>query len=283
MASRRPVPKVSAVEESIYNLVSVGTVGDDNKAPIAPMRRDKVAEHIPTAVHRGDKDRASIAQHRDSSQVTSLLNPVRGVRDQMERNGVAPRNHAKDNARAIKELSSKNHLKKLEAEQSKNQPKPLKPARARVPSAREDDDSRNFINENIREAVNKPAGPRASSPPPFAAQAAKAKHSNFGAVPDYIKLRKAELANIEDQRRAAAEAEEVPPGMMLLTEEERLRMLGNLNTTKKQVETDLQKMPFNVETPSQIKYKTGLETKLKEVEDAIKVFSRKKVYVKKNS
>eukprot|EP00854_Cymbomonas_tetramitiformis_P028634 gene28634-35517_t len=82
--------------------------------------------------------------------------------------------------------------------------------------------------------------------------------------------------------------------MKVLTEPERLQMVQQLAETKAQVETELQKLPFTVETPSQIKRKQGfvdastviialskLEDRLKEVEDALRVFSRKRVLVRK--
>lgn len=43
--------------------------------------------------------------------------------------------------------------------------------------------------------------------------------------------------------------------------------------------TTLQTMPIIVETPSQIRRKNELETRLREIEDAFKVFSRPKVLV----
>ena len=46
-----------------------------------------------------------------------------------------------------------------------------------------------------------------------------------------------------------------PSGMMLLSEEERLKTLKQLAESKKEVEAQLQRLPFNVETPSQIRHK----------------------------
>lgn len=45
--------------------------------------------------------------------------------------------------------------------------------------------------------------------------------------------------------------------MMLLDEGERLLTLDKLQSTKVEVEKDLSKLPFNIETPSQIKHKLG--------------------------
>jgi hypothetical protein len=88
----------------------------------------------------------------------------------------------------------------------------------------------------------------------------------------------------EEAARKQRELEEsdMPAGMMLLPEEERLSTLKQLAATKTAVEKDLCRLPFTCETPSQIRHKTSLESRLTEVEEAIKVFSRKKVYVRKD-
>jgi len=46
------------------------------------------------------------------AQVASFLNPVNGIRDVQKRMGVAPRDHARNNLKAIREASNKNNLKK---------------------------------------------------------------------------------------------------------------------------------------------------------------------------
>ena len=38
-------------------------------------------------------------------------------------------------------------------------------------------------------------------------------------------------------------------------------------------------MPFVIETPSQVRLKTGLERRLLEIENALVVFARRKVFV----
>ena len=58
---------------------------------------------------------------------------------------------------------------------------------------------------------------------------------------------------------------------MLLPEGERLSTLRQLAVTKAAVEKDLCRLPFTVETPSQIRHKTSLENRLTEVEEAVKV------------
>lgn len=52
--------------------------------------------------------------HQDSSQVSSLFNPVRGVRDRMERQGIKPVDHARQNVIQVKQKSAQNRNAKEE-------------------------------------------------------------------------------------------------------------------------------------------------------------------------
>lgn len=102
----------------------------------------------------------------------------------------------------------------------------------------------------------------------------------FGAVPNYLHGRKEELAAEYESQRLAAMELEVPQGMRILPEEERLATMDILKTNRDDVETKLQSMPFIVEIPSQITFKANLENRLKEIEEAERLFSRPVVYVK---
>jgi len=67
-------------------------------------------------------------QHLDQTkgeQVASLLNPVRGYRDEQRRNGVEPIDHAKRNFRAIKEREKLNKERR-ESMEKRIEPKPFK-------------------------------------------------------------------------------------------------------------------------------------------------------------
>jgi len=281
-------------EESIFRLIEEGPIDPHSVVP-APNT------NIQTVVH--EKKAAAKAQpsHQNSSQVQSFLKPTFGIRDLQARHGMVPKNHARENLIAIKEKSSQNHLKKLESDlpspPKKPGPSPWGPkrvtAQAPGPSQRGNNlggrvmaegskNNRDYVHENIAVASRaakvaaKKEGPKISDMP------AEHKHNNFGKVPSYLRERNAELAGREAQRRAAAEAELIPEGMMLLSEEERLKTLRQLADSRKEVEAQLHRLPFNVETPSQIRHKQSVETRLKEIEDAVKVFSRTKVFVRKN-
>jgi Calmodulin-binding len=72
----------------------------------------------------------------------------------------------------------------------------------------------------------------------------------------------------------------IPEGMRIMPEEERLETLAILETNRLEVEQEIQKLPFVIETPSAVKHKNHLEKRLQEIEEATKIFSRSKVLVK---
>eukprot|EP00238_Polyblepharides_amylifera_P004163 CAMPEP_0196594920 /NCGR_PEP_ID=MMETSP1081-20130531/79661_1 /TAXON_ID=36882 /ORGANISM="Pyramimonas amylifera, Strain CCMP720" /LENGTH=273 /DNA_ID=CAMNT_0041919323 /DNA_START=25 /DNA_END=846 /DNA_ORIENTATION=+ len=267
-------------EESIFKLIEEGPIDPNvTQAPVV----------APTIIHASKKPgvATTLSQHQNSSQMSHFLNPVNGLRDNQKRNGIEPRNHARNNVVAIREASTLNHMKKMEADL----PAPRRPAGHLPPqrshSARDAHqplapNGENYIQQNMLQARNvAKKEPVKKELPKISDAVPTKKHGDFGKVPSYLKERKNELADVEARRRAAAEAEDVPEGMRLLPDDERLRTLKQLEETKKQVDLDWQKLPFNIETPGQIRHKQSLDTRLKEVEDAIKIFSRKKVFVRK--
>jgi len=87
---------------------------------------------------------------------------------------------------------------------------------------------------------------------------------------------------MEAERIANARDPGCPPGMTLMPEDERLETLRVLRATLDDVKSQLQRLPLTIETPSQIRRKNALEAKFKEVEDAVKIFSRPKVFVRED-
>ena len=71
----------------------------------------------------------------------------------------------------------------------------------------------------------------------------------------------------------------MPPGTRLLSEEERVETLRILKQTKIATQNALSQIPLSMRTLSLAKRKEELERKLEEMDNAIKTFSRKKVYV----
>ena len=110
-----------------------------------------------------------------------------------------------------------------------------------------------------------------------------------------LKARKQQWARDEDQKRINQPDPDCPPGrlfnletfpsafvsgMVLIDEEERLETLAILQDNYAKAQKELSRMPLQIETQGQKKRQTLLEGKLQELEGALKIFSRKKVYVK---
>lgn len=136
-----------------------------------------------------------------------------------------------------------------------------------------------FVNSNAWEVIKK-------SPPKLENDEdgrERARHSSFGRIPKYLLERKEQWAQEEEERRRNAPDPDCPPGMVLLDEEERLRTLRVLTKSLEEARLRMNRLPLRVETLSQVRRKNELEEKLREIEDAIKVFDRPKVYVAKPS
>lgn len=114
---------------------------------------------------------------------------------------------------------------------------------------------------------------------PGGVSAARQQNSNYGKVPAYMRGIKKELA--ADKARAAKAAEDAqnPPGMRLMTEEERLETLEMLIKAKDEAMLDYNKLPIAANNMAIRQRRQEIEDKLQEVEKAIKTFTRPKVYV----
>lgn len=128
-------------------------------------------------------------------------------------------------------------------------------------------------------AQNKAEAAAAAKPAPVAKKPAP-KHKSYGKVPQYLKKRKAVWEAEERQERAEmAKRAECPPGMQLMPESERLETLRVLKANKDGITAKLTRLPIIIDTLSLRNRKAALEKQMSEVEDAIKVFSRKKVFI----
>jgi len=106
-----------------------------------------------------------------------------------------------------------------------------------------------------------------------------AHHREYGRVPEYLEERKQQWEDEAAERRRRAPDPSCPPGMMVMPEEERVATLETLMKSKKECMSQLERMPFVIETPSMKRKQDALESKMKEIENAIGIFSKKKVYV----
>ena len=109
--------------------------------------------------------------------------------------------------------------------------------------------------------------------------AAKQANANYGKVPAYMKGIKKELAQEKERVAKAEEDAKNPPGMRLMTEDERLETLEMLIKAKDEAMLDYNKLPIAANNMAIKQRRQDIEDKLQEVEKAIKTFTRPKVYV----
>jgi hypothetical protein len=131
--------------------------------------------------------------------------------------------------------------------------------------------SKDFIVSNAIEAIN-------LTPPKKEDDNYKAPHE-LGVVPTYLLERKAHMTLENERKRAMMPDPECPAGMKKLSQEEVDKTLKMLKESRDQAQDILSRMPLNIRTPSQRQKRSALDTKLQELDAAIKTFSRSKVFV----
>ncbi|XP_050390800.1 enkurin domain-containing protein 1 [Patella vulgata] len=103
-----------------------------------------------------------------------------------------------------------------------------------------------------------------------------------GEVPKYLKARKAQWKREDEERIANTPDPTMPPGHRALSNEERRETLDLLIKKQGELQNQMSKLPLRTDTMRIRTVKNDIETKLSEVEEAIKIFSRPKVFVKIN-
>ena len=83
----------------------------------------------------------------------------------------------------------------------------------------------------------------------------------------------------QKEKEEQKKKDECPPGMRLVSEEDRLETLTELEKSKREVQGAINKLPMLCDTQFLQQKKNNMERKLQEIDEAIKIFSRKKVYI----
>ncbi|XP_059379375.1 enkurin domain-containing protein 1 [Carassius carassius] len=104
-----------------------------------------------------------------------------------------------------------------------------------------------------------------------------------GKVPQYLEQRKLQWKKEEDERRRNTPDPSVPAGHTQMSERERQETLRSLKETHRSLVSELLSLPIKADTLSVRSRRAQLDQRLSEVEEAIKIFSRDKVYVKVDS
>ncbi|GMH76653.1 hypothetical protein TrST_g347 [Triparma strigata] len=134
-------------------------------------------------------------------------------------------------------------------------------------------ESKNFLAQNKTQMIGaKPKGKGSSDTSPE-------KHQEYGQVPGYLQQRKKRWEEEERIREMSKPDIDCPDGMVCMPEAERLNTLAVLERSEEEARTELFGMPLTIETMALTKKKNALEAKLKEIEDAKKIFSRPKVFI----
>jgi hypothetical protein len=252
------------------------------------------------------------------SQVSDILNPTDGYRGSIAKKGQKPKNHMSMNAKKIKDAQNEFKMKEqIEAEKkreklfkmkkfshvkskltSTTRPQTCKSVRPDMQNLVDNDQDKenfnqnnqastttdfgvnngDFIKRNIHTAMSTSKAPPATPPqskPEFGGSAYRSK----GKVPKYLTKYKEEWKQSELEREIEAEKQRIPPGTKLLPEDERLATLDQLNETRATLINTIESLPISMRTMSLRNKKFDLEAKLKEVDAAIKLFSKENVYV----
>lgn len=100
----------------------------------------------------------------------------------------------------------------------------------------------------------------------------------LGEVPAYLRFRQQKWDDEEEEKRKKARDPGCPEGQKLMPEVDRQATLRVLKVSREQELKKLNALPLNVDTPSKIHRKQKIETRLKEIDDAVHIFSKSKVY-----
>uniref|UniRef100_A0A8D0F6Z3 Enkurin domain containing 1 n=1 Tax=Strix occidentalis caurina TaxID=311401 RepID=A0A8D0F6Z3_STROC len=167
--------------------------------------------------------------------------------------------------------------------------KPCRPLSPRPTRMKVEGKSIDFIKHNARNAKRAPL--RRSQSLQALAELLEQKHreqeeynaKQKGHVPQYLLERK-ELwrRQTEEQLRNLPDPD-TPPGHTMMPEGQRLETLSNLKQSQEQLTKDLVMLPMRTDTLSMQKRRVELERKLFQIEEAIKIFSRPKVFIKMDS
>ncbi|XP_019848901.1 PREDICTED: enkurin domain-containing protein 1-like isoform X2 [Amphimedon queenslandica] len=101
-----------------------------------------------------------------------------------------------------------------------------------------------------------------------------------GTVPKYLLERKEEWRREEKERLASLPDPTVPPGHVVMSTSDRLKTLETLKQHQDELLKELQSLSLTADTLRINVKRNQLESRLIEIEDAIKIFSKRRVFVK---
>jgi hypothetical protein len=147
-------------------------------------------------------------------------------------------------------------------------PKPVETARSAGPPRID------FIQRNIDGASGQKSRAKPAHVPTAKERAADARHAP-GEVPRYLQARKDAIRG--DDRLAPKS--QYPPGMRLLSDEEKADAVQGLTEQKEELTARLARMPLRVEGPTALREKRLVEAELDEIDKSIAQLGKKYVFV----
>lgn len=142
---------------------------------------------------------------------------------------------------------------------------------------------RNFVTENAKKAR---AAPIRVDPMKLHDRKVAKKKENVrksyqrGTVPDYLKERVSQWKEEETKRIANLPDPTVPEGHVVMDPKEKDETLTVLTKSREKLLLQLQNMPLRNDTLRRHNTRNELEAKIGEIDDAIKIFSRPRVFIK---
>ncbi|NXG01021.1 ENKD1 protein, partial [Sakesphorus luctuosus] len=104
-----------------------------------------------------------------------------------------------------------------------------------------------------------------------------------GHVPQYLLERKELWRKQMEERLQNLPDPDTPPGHTMMPENQRLETLGNLKQSQEQLLKEMVLLPMRADSLRMQNRRVELERKLSQIEEAIKIFSRPKVFIKMDS
>jgi hypothetical protein len=238
---------------------------DDESRPVKPLYKLPQFQNVDTrlydpapgkenSLHRREYDDESPSQFLSRGQSDlrreELAREKRAIRDQLERKMEEERRFAEsDDSSRKAAVPRSNDLAVIKGPNNSD-----------------------FINRNKLQAITMLPKNRPQEEHDY-------KHDEFGRLPKYLEERKNQWAEEEEEKRRRRPSPDCPPGMVLMPETERLSTLEVLQQNHEEAMHQMRKLPFVIETPTMRKKQEFLEGKLREIEHAISIFSKPKVYV----
>ena len=111
----------------------------------------------------------------------------------------------------------------------------------------------------------------------------QSKHKSYGKVPSYITDRKAKIEREEQEQKRLQENAPPAPGFVLMEESERLETMRILEENEKKERDVLLNIPFSMNGHRAARLREAIEFRLREIEDAKRIFSKDRVFVEENN